>query len=107
MPLQTQPPPFFAKSNASSLNNRKFVEAEISDYLKKGYVKNIDALYYCCNPLTVAEGKKLRLVLDLRHVNKYLNTPHFKYEDLRVVADLLSRNDYFTSFDLVSGYYHI
>ena len=55
----------------------------------------------------MAEGKKLRLVLDLRHVNKYLNTPHFKYEDLRVVADLLSRNDYFTSFDLVSGYYHI
>ena len=31
----------------------------------------------------------------------------FKYEDLKVVADLINRNDYFTTFDLVSGYYHI
>ena len=107
LPLQTQPPPFFAKNNVSSLNNREFVETEILNYVKKGYIKEISEVSYCCNPLTVAEGKKLRLVLDLRHVNKYLNTPHFKYEDLRVVADLLNQNDFFTSFDLVSGYFHI
>ena len=62
---------------------------------------------YCCNPLTVAEGKKLRLVLDLRHVNPYLRKNKFRYEDLDTVIDILQPGDYFTMFDLISAYYHI
>ena len=62
---------------------------------------------YCCNPLTVAEGKKLRLVLDLRNVNPYVQKKKYRYEDLDAVTDILNTNDYFTMFDLVSAYYHI
>ena len=57
--------------------------------------------------LTVAEGKKLRLVLDLRNVNPYVHKIHYKYEDLDTVTDLLEKGDFFTIFDLVSAYYHI
>ena len=107
LPINIQPPPFFAKNNASGLRNKHFVESEIQTYLKKSYIREIDSTSYCCNPLTVAEGKKLRLVLDLRHVNQFLNIKSFRYEDLRVVSDLLQENGYFTTFDLVSGYHHI
>ena len=107
LPLNTQPPPFFAKNNSSSLRNRDFVESEILSYLEKSYIQEINSASYCCNPLTVAEGKKLRLVLDLRHVNKFLNVQKFRYEDLKIVADLIENSDYFTVFDLVSGYHHI
>jgi len=42
---------------------------------------------HCVNPLTVAEGKKLRLVIDLREVNKYLVKTKFYYEDLRSLTE--------------------
>ena len=107
LPLDIQPPPFYAPNNSSSLNNKKFVESEIKEYLEKSYIREIDSLSYCCNPLTVAEGSKPRLVLDLRHVNKFLNIQKFKYEDLKVVADLMQPGEYFTTFDLASAYHHI
>ena len=43
------------------------------------------------NPLTVAEGKKLRLVIDLREVNKYLVKPKFRYEDLRSLSEIFEQ----------------
>jgi len=62
---------------------------------------------YRCNPLTVAESEKLRLVIDLRHVNKFLDFPKIKYEDLRTVRQHLGEDYFFTTFDLKSGYHHI
>ena len=62
---------------------------------------------YCCNPLTVAEGAKLRLVIDLRHVNKFIIKNKFRYKDLKTLVELFEQNDYFTTFDLKSGYHHI
>ena len=52
---------------------------------------------YCTNPLTVAENGKLRLVLDLGHVNTFLRVKTFKYEDLRVLAEIFERDDFFYS----------
>ncbi|KAK6045598.1 hypothetical protein COOONC_16897 [Cooperia oncophora] len=40
------------------------------------------------NPLSVAEGKKLRLILDLSDLNKYLEKVHIKFEDLSKVRDV-------------------
>ena len=62
---------------------------------------------FCVNPLTVAEGKKLRLVIDLRHVNQYLVKPKFKYEDLRSLSQVLQTNSWFFTWDLKSGYHHV
>ena len=107
LPFISEPPPFYAQNNMSSQRNTEFVERTINLYAKKGYVREISTIPYCCNPLTVAEGKKLRLVLDLRHVNQFLHLDKFRYEDLRVVADLIEQGDYFTKYDLVSGYFHI
>lgn len=50
---------------------------------------------HCVNPLTVAEGKRLRLVIDLRHVNEFLVKPKFKYKDLRSFSQVVEPNDWF------------
>ena len=59
------------------------------------------------NPLTVAEGKKLRLVIDLREVNKYLVKPKFRYEDLRSLSEVFGQGFWFFTWDLKSGYHHV
>ena len=83
------------------------MESSIETLLREGCIKEVTEIPYCCNPLTVAEGKKLRLVLDLRHVNEYLDFPKFKYENLKVAAKHLQKDNYFCTFDLKSGYHHI
>ena len=72
-------------------------------------VKEVRAQPHECSPLSVvvnAVGKK-RLVLDLRHVNKYVCKQKFKYEHLRVAMLLLEKGDYMFTFDLKSGYHHV
>ena len=75
--------------------------------MRNNCIEEVPEPSYCVNPLTVAEGKKLRLVLDLRHVNKYLERQKFKYENLKTVSILLENDYYFATFDLKSGYHHI
>ena len=62
---------------------------------------------YCVNPLTVAESKKLRLVIDLRHVNPFVSKVKFKYEGLRSLSQVLEENHWFFTWDLKSGYHHV
>ena len=107
LPFIEYPPRFEAPNNKSSLANKSFVEQSINDLLSKGLIKQIQNRPFCCNPLTVAENKKLRLVLDLRHVNQYVTLQKFKYEDLGTLSHILETGDYFTTFDLVSGYHHV
>ena len=62
---------------------------------------------FCVNPLTVAEVKKLRLVIALRHVNYHLVRFEFKYEDLRSLSQVLQERLWFFTWDLKSGYHHV
>ena len=107
LPFKQYPPPCTERNNASSLKERKFVEDSIRKLLLSGCIEQVSEKPYCVNPLTVAEGKKLRLVLDLRNVNKYLNVDKFKYENLTTISDILEKGDFFINFDLKSGYHHV
>ena len=107
LPFETFPPPSTEHNNKSSLRNKKFVEDSIRQLLLSGCIEQVTEVPHCVNPLTVAEGKKLRLVLDLRSVNKYLNVTKFKYENLRTVADIIDKDDFFVTFDLKNGYHHV
>ena len=89
------------------MKNRIFVETSIEELLRNKCVQETEHIPYCCNPLTVAEGNKLRLVLDLRHVNKYVKQQKFKYENLATVAEMFEQGFYFGTFDLKSGYHHV
>ena len=62
-----------------------------------------------CNPLSVVYNTpgKQRLVLDLRYVNQFLPDRKFKYKGLELVSSLFNNGDFFTTFDLKSGYHHM
>ena len=107
LPFAHPCPPFLAKNNASSLKHREFVAEAIQKLVKQNCAKEVDQVPFCCNPLTVATGKKLRLVLDLRHVNAYLKKFHFRYENLKTLAKIFEKGFHFATFDLKSGYHHI
>ena len=53
-----------------------------------------------------SEGK-LRLVLNLKHLNQFLRKDKFKYEDLRVAVLMFEKEDYMFKFDLKSVYHHL
>ena len=91
------------------MRHKKFVEESIENLLAQGCIEELSEMPYCCNPLTVAEptGKKLRLVLDLRHVNENLEFPKFKYENLKTASKHFEKDQYFITFDLKSGYHHV
>ena len=62
---------------------------------------------YCCNPLSVVVGRKLRLVLHLnRSVNPFVKNVKFKYEGLPTLAVMFHENFWFFTFDIQSGYHH-
>uniref|UniRef100_A0A7M5XJR3 Reverse transcriptase domain-containing protein n=1 Tax=Clytia hemisphaerica TaxID=252671 RepID=A0A7M5XJR3_9CNID len=109
IPFESNPPPFYAKNNASSLKNDHFVKDSIKKLLEDSCIEKVSEPPYCINPLTVAErNSKLRLVLDLRHVNKFITKPNkFKYENLKQALELIDQNDFLITFDLKSGYHHV
>ena len=107
IPFVTTPPPCCLKNNKSSLDHAEFVESAISDLLQNRCAVEVPTQPYCCNPLTVAEGKKLRLVLDLRHPNEFVLNSKFKYEDLYHISPVLGSGQFYFTFDLKSGYHHV
>ena len=86
------------------------METTITDLLKAGSVYKVRQQDIAiCSPLGVVPKKngKLRLILDLRYLNKHLSVRKFKYEDLLVVSQIAAKGDWFITFDLRNGYHHI
>ena len=109
MPFSSLPTKFCKWNQNSALVNVEFVDQAINELLADGRVREVDEQPWVCSPLSVVEsstGKK-RLVLNLRHVNKFLQKQRFKYEDLRIAILLFERGDYMFTFDLKSGYHHV
>ena len=107
VPFTSIPSAFYASNNRSTLRHPQFLSQAITKLQQNKCVEELKQNPYCCNPLTVAEGKKLCLVLDLQHVNKHIKHNKFRYENLSTLSEMLNKGDYFTTFDLTSGYHHI
>ena len=76
LPFREFPPSCFLSNNRSALRNPQFVRGTIPELLRRGLVEEHSSPPHYVNPL--AEGKKLRLVIDLREVNKYLVKPKLR-----------------------------
>eukprot|EP00111_Clytia_hemisphaerica_P006267 TCONS_00018130-protein len=108
LPFKKNPPPSYSKNNKSSLREHKFVKNSIEELVKNKCIREVDFIPYCVNPLSVAErNSKLRLVLDLRNVNKYIDITKFKYDNIKTLSDLVNPGDLMFTFDLKSGYHHV
>ena len=77
--------------------------------LTRGCIREVPVYPQFCNPLHVAvqSSGKLRLILDLSHLNKFIIKKSVKYEDLRTVLQMFSPGMFLFSFDLKSAYHHI
>ena len=83
LPFQCTPVCVSLNNNKSALKFKDFVEEAIGDLLFTNRIVEKLNPPYVVNPLSVsvqANGKK-RLILDLRHVTKYLIKRKVKYED--------------------------
>ena len=109
LPLMSEPVSFSGNNHISAVHNAQFVNESVEQLLCSGCVREVQTAPVIISPISVvenAEGKK-RLVLNLRHLNKFLFKQKFKYEDLRVAMLLLEKGDFLFSFDLKSGYHHV
>lgn len=92
----------------SSIKHRDFVAQELHKLVAEGAIVPCErSELLCISPLMVAEGKKLRLVLDLSYLNKFLPKTRFRLEDLGSIIHLLPKNGFLTKFDFRSGYHHV
>ena len=72
LPFVRFPDKCYLRNNRSAVCHPQFVQETISRLLLNDCIQEHCEPRYCVNPLSVAEGKKLRLVIDLRHVNPCL-----------------------------------
>ena len=96
LPFAEYPLQCFLKNNRSALPHPDFVAVAIIELLSNSCIVEHDVPPFCVNPLTVAEGKKLRLVIDLRHVNNYLVKPKLKCEDALAIPSSRCRKLFFS-----------
>ena len=108
LPFISQPHPFLAKNHRSSIKNAYFVSSAIRDLLDSGSVLPVDEQsVLVCSRLDVVVGKKFRLILDLRELNKHIKTVRFRYGDIETACNLFDTDEFFFAFDLKSAYHHI
>ena len=107
LPFVNFPGRCYLNNNLSARNHPEFVQQAILELLSRDCIEEHSEPPFCVNPLTVAQGKKLRLVIDLRHVNSFLRKQTFKYEDLRSLSKVFEQNFWFFTWDLESGYHHV
>jgi len=102
-------PPFYQPNHTGALEHHDFVSKEVAALLDAGAVQRVHTQPRVVSPLNVTPKKngKLRLILDLRHVNQYLQIPRFKYESLRCLETLAHPDDLMFSTDLAAGYWQL
>ena len=109
LPFKEEPPHKVFRNHNVCSKYSKFIDESVQELLVNDCVQQTLEVPHVCSPLSVvcSSTGKLRLVLDLRYVNRYLWKYKFKYEDLRTVMSMFSCKDYLFTFDLKSGYHHV
>jgi len=113
--FESLPTPYIEQNNKSARDNMEIVREKLQEWMKEGFVEQLDEPAYCCNPLSVAakydassDKIKFRPVLDLsRHVNHFIPSRSVQLDDLSHVADLLEQGDYLLAFDLKNQFFHV
>ena len=69
----------------------EFLSSEISNLLLLGCIERVYTKPKCVSPISCVPKKngKIRLVTDLRHINKQSIPPKIKYEDINTVISVV------------------
>jgi hypothetical protein len=109
IPFVQSPPKCLFQNHNLTDKQRAFVDNEIKDLLKNHRISVADGVPTCVVPLGCVPKKnnQYRLITDLRHVNKFCETPKFRYEDISLLHQVLRPGDYLVTIDLKDGFHHI
>ena len=92
-----------------NIEHLKFVDSEIANLCATGAICPVKEKPKCVHAMRCVpkKGGKLRLVMDCRHVNKYIDTPSFNQEGINIPADLIESGDDLVTADLKNGFHHV
>lgn len=106
--VTTSPTPKNMENNRSALQHSDFVEKTIKELLDNNCITEVTCPFVV-NPLTVSvnSSEKERMVLDLRHVNTFVDKQKVKFEGVKEMMTFINSSGYGFKFDLKSGYHLI
>jgi hypothetical protein len=111
LPWISGPPsePHRFPNHPSAFEHASFFTDAVSSLAATGTIQPVRDPPFLVSPLGVVPKAedKLRLILDLRFLNQFLQVTKFKYESIRMLAELCLPKDLLFTVDLKSGYHHI
>jgi hypothetical protein len=97
--------PRFSKEEASQVDQfvEKLVSAQVITVVQPKPHQIISPIF-----LTTNHDGSLRLIFNMKKINEAcITTTHFKLETLQLILPLIPRGAWFTSWDLVQGFYNV
>ena len=109
LPIVELPEPASFENHPMNEDERSFLVQEINNLVASDCVRECKREdLTVINTLKVAKNKeKMRMILDLRYINKHLKSCRFKYEDFCTATNLFEKDGYFFKWNYKSGYHHI
>ena len=106
------PEPREMPNSVSATEYEEFVDNALSEMVASGAATRLPqgqrpAVVSPIGVVPKPRSEKMRLIINMRYVNRHLIKKVFKFEGLRDLADIIEKDDYMVSFDLASGYYHV
>jgi hypothetical protein len=98
------------RNSRSAFAHRSFVDGAVTELLSANAIRQVFHTPAVVSPLGVVPKigtKKLRLIVNLRYVNKAMVIPRFRMESLSDLSDLMELGDFMISFDLKSYFGHV
>ena len=110
--FQNLPPFSGIRETHVNANNQAILNSEVESLLQKAAIEPVPFAqrqqgFYSTFFLVPKKSGELRAVINLRPLNQYLKTQHFKMDTLKTVLNLVKKGDWAISIDLKDAYFHI
>lgn len=106
-------PPFSGiRETVVNASNQAILNSEVESLLQKAAIEPVPFAqrhqgFYSTFFLVSKKSGELRAVINLRPLNQYLKTKHFKMDTLKTVMNLVKKGDWAISLDMKDAYFHI
>lgn len=107
IPFSELPPPHDSGSQHWTNYQKQIVELEINKLISFGAISKCShRTDQFTSPIFVVPkpNGSYRFILNLKKLNEYINTDHFKLEDIRTATKLMTKDCYMASIDLKEAY---
>lgn len=111
IPWVSLPPPARSKGYPMPSDEQLWCANEVNRWVGAGFARRLSkaagAGSLWVSPTFVVHGAKDRLVVDLRHINRFIAERKFKYQRLAHFLSTLLPNEHLVSWDVKDAFYHV